>query len=151
MVSLMIIMLLGWKNKGIRWINDRSHCVAWFMGCAMINGDFIELDGNCWEINVYVVQETHTGRRNSWRKALWLCLFHLLISLIITHNISQCSHLFRGTYRLYTHLQCKGNYETFQVFITELLEQLCPPKFLSSRFKILTTTYPAVPPPFLFN
>ncbi len=52
-VSLMIIMWLKWKNKGIRWINDRFYNVTWFMGSAVINGRLIELEGNCCEINLY--------------------------------------------------------------------------------------------------
>lgn len=39
-VSLMIIIQLRWKNKGISWINDRFHNVTWFMGSALINGHF---------------------------------------------------------------------------------------------------------------
>lgn len=37
-VSLMIIMWLRWKNKGIRWINDWFCNVTWFMGSGVING-----------------------------------------------------------------------------------------------------------------
>lgn len=56
-VSLMIIMCLSWKNKGIRWINYRFYNVTWFMGSAVINDHLIELEGNGYEINVYVVKE----------------------------------------------------------------------------------------------
>ena len=55
-VSLMIIMWLRWKNKGIRWINDRFYNVTWFMGRAVINGHLIEPQGKCCEINLYVVR-----------------------------------------------------------------------------------------------
>lgn len=45
-VSLMIIMWLRWKNKGIRWINDWFCNVTWFMGSVVINGHLIQPESN---------------------------------------------------------------------------------------------------------
>lgn len=70
-VSLMIIMWLRWKNKGIRWINDRFYNVTWFMGSAVINGRLIELEGNLW--NKFVCCERELIR------LIWLC-FQCFIS-----------------------------------------------------------------------
>lgn len=56
-VTLMIIMRLRWKNKGIRWINDRFYNVTWFMGGVMINGCLMELQHNFCKIMFYIVPQ----------------------------------------------------------------------------------------------
>lgn len=56
-VTLMIIMWLRWKNKGIRWINDRFYNVTWFMGGVMINGCLMELQHNFCKIMFYVAPQ----------------------------------------------------------------------------------------------
>lgn len=56
-VSLMIIMWLRWKNKGMRWINDRFYNVTWFMAGVMINGCLMELQHNFCKIMFYIVPQ----------------------------------------------------------------------------------------------
>lgn len=72
-VSLMIIMWLRWKNKGIRWINDWFCNVTWFMGIGVINGHLIQPQSNFYSKNIYIFVEFFL-----WKAVIRFCfkVFH---------------------------------------------------------------------------